>query len=77
MRGLIGGFTLLLYCLATKTRLPNKWREWGPLSSCGALAERNTGVPICAGGNPCIERYGWPLERHNPTNDGPGYNGGV
>ena len=32
MRGAIGGATLLIYCLVTRTKLPNKWREWGHIA---------------------------------------------
>ncbi len=32
IRGAIGGVTLLIYCLATRTKLPNKWREWGHIA---------------------------------------------
>ncbi len=32
MRGAIGGATLLIYCAATRTKLPNKWREWGHIA---------------------------------------------
>ena len=32
MRGAIGGATLLIYCMVTRTKLPNKLREWGHIA---------------------------------------------
>ena len=49
MRGLIGGFTLLLYCLATKTRLPNKWREWGHIAVVALLLNAIPGYLFAVG----------------------------
>ncbi len=49
MRGLIGGFTLLLYCLATKTRLPHKWREWGHLAVVALLLNAIPGYLFALG----------------------------
>ena len=49
LRGLIGGFTLLIYCLATKTKLPNKWREWGHLAVIALLLNAIPGYLFAVG----------------------------
>jgi drug/metabolite transporter (DMT)-like permease len=36
-RGLIGALTLLMYCLVTRTKLPNKLFEWGHLAVVALL----------------------------------------
>ncbi len=49
LRGLIGGFTLLIYCLSTKTKLPNKWREWGHLAVVALLLNAIPGYLFAVG----------------------------
>jgi drug/metabolite transporter (DMT)-like permease len=48
-RGLIGGATLLLYCLATKTKLPNKLREWGHIAVVALLLNALPGYLFALG----------------------------
>ena len=49
MRGFIGGITLLVYCLATKTKLPNKWREWGHIAFVALLLNAIPGYLFAVG----------------------------
>ena len=49
LRGVIGGLTLLIYCLATKTKLPNKWREWGHLAVVALLLNAIPGYLFAVG----------------------------
>ena len=49
MRGAIGGATLLMYCLATKTKLPNKLREWGHIAVVAMLLNAIPGYLFAVG----------------------------
>ena len=49
LRGFIGGLTLLIYCLATKTKLPNKWREWGHIAVVALLLNAIPGYLFAVG----------------------------
>ena len=49
MRGAIGGATLLIYCLATKTKLPNKVREWGHIAVVAMLLNAIPGYLFAVG----------------------------
>ena len=49
MRGAIGGVTLLIYCLATKTKLPNKVREWGHIAVVAMLLNAFPGYLFALG----------------------------
>ena len=49
MRGAIGGVTLLIYCLATKTKLPNKVREWGHIAVVAMLLNAIPGYLFALG----------------------------
>jgi len=49
LRGAIGGLTLLLYCLATKTKLPNKLREWGHIAVVAMLLNAIPGYLFAVG----------------------------
>ena len=49
MRGAIGGVTLLIYCIATKTKLPNKVREWGHIAVVAMLLNAIPGYLFALG----------------------------
>jgi len=49
LRGAIGGLTLLIYCFATKTRLPNKVREWGHIAVVALLLNAIPGYLFAVG----------------------------
>ncbi len=49
MRGAIGGATLLLYCLVTQTRLPNKVREWAHIAVLALLLNAVPGYLFAVG----------------------------
>ncbi len=48
-RGAIGGITLLIYCAATRTKLPNKWREWGHIAVVALLLNAIPGYLFALG----------------------------
>jgi drug/metabolite transporter (DMT)-like permease len=49
LRGAIGGLTLLIYCFATKTKLPNKVREWGHIAVVALLLNAIPGYLFALG----------------------------
>jgi drug/metabolite transporter (DMT)-like permease len=49
LRGAIGGTTLLIYCLITRTKLPNKWQEWGHISVVAILLNALPGYLFAVG----------------------------
>ena len=49
MRGAIGGATLMLYCALTRTKLPNKWREWGHIAFVALLLNAIPGYLFAVG----------------------------
>jgi len=49
LRGAIGGTTLLLYCAATRTRLPGKLREWGHIAVVALLLNALPGYLFALG----------------------------
>lgn len=49
MRGAIGGATLVIYCVATKTELPNKFREWAHIAVVALLLNAIPGYLFAVG----------------------------
>jgi len=49
LRGAIGGLTLLIYCFATRTKLPNKLREWGHIAVVALLLNAIPGYLFAVG----------------------------
>ena len=49
LRGAIGGLTLLLYCAVTRTKLPNKLREWGHIAVVAFLLNALPGYLFALG----------------------------
>jgi drug/metabolite transporter (DMT)-like permease len=49
MRGAIGGATLVIYCVATKTKLPNKFREWAHIAVVALLLNAIPGYLFAVG----------------------------
>jgi len=49
LRGAIGGLTLLIYCLVTKTKLPHKWRDLGHIAVVALLLNAIPGYLFAVG----------------------------
>ena len=49
MRGAIGGATLLIYCLITKSKLPHRWRDLGHIAVVALLLNAIPGYLFAVG----------------------------